>query len=97
MKAMEGSPFNIFSWIPRGNVDQLEIDFLCYKMESNNDPKNDLEFIKLVQDISSIYENYKTTTPDHWAYHSKEISAGKYPLELLPENVRPLAQKLYYN
>jgi hypothetical protein len=97
MKAMEGSPFAIFSWIPRGNVDSLEIDFLLYKMEKNVDPANDLEFIKLAPKISEVYENNYNTTPEHWVYHAKEISDGKYPIQFLPLHVQKLANQLYYS
>jgi len=97
MKATEGSPFAIFSWIPRGNVDALEIDFLLFKMETNTDTANDVEFIKLCPMILKAYENSRNTTPEHWVYHCQEIIEGKYPLNFLPEHVQDLARQLYYS
>ncbi len=36
-------------------------------------------------------------TGEEWYCHLREIAAGEYPLDKLPEHVRDLAEKLYYN
>jgi hypothetical protein len=97
MKLSEGVPYYAFSLMDRVKLDPLEIDFIVYKIIKNPIRENEIEFIRKAKSISAIYENHDIPDVDHWAYHSKEISAGKYPLELLPEHLRPLAQKLYYN
>jgi hypothetical protein len=36
-------------------------------------------------------------TGKEWYRHLREIAAGEYPLDQLPEHVRDLAEKLYYD
>jgi hypothetical protein len=97
MKLSEGVPYHAFSLMDRIQLDPLEIDFIVYKVIKDPIRENEIEFIKKAKSISVIHENHYIPEVDHWAYHSKEIANGKYPLELLPEHVRSLAQDLYYN
>lgn len=82
MRFFVGSPFKIFERVPSGNIDEIEMDVFLGRMEENQEKANDLEFIKLAPQISELYD--RSGRLDHWAYHSKEISEGTYPLELLP-------------
>ena len=84
----EGTPYSAFDLIRKIELDPLEIDFIAYKISKNPIPENEIEFIKLAKKISSIHSKLSIEKNDHWAYHSKEISDGTYPLELLPEHVR---------
>jgi hypothetical protein len=94
MSVFEGSPYGIFEKIERGITDEVEMVVLKNRMQRNLDPKNDREFIKKAKAIS-LFDD-RAVVIDHWAYHSKEISEGAYPLELLPEHIRDLAKNLYY-
>lgn len=55
------------------------------------------EYIRNLQYIYPIIEkNFHITEEMEWPYHAKSIYYGKYPLEKLPNHLRNLAQKLYY-
>ena len=97
MNITDGIPFFAFSLLDKMKLDPLEIDFLIEKIIKEPNEKNEIEFIKKAKKISEIYEENFVIEIDHWAYHSKEISEGKYPLELLPSHLRALAKKLFYS
>lgn len=55
------------------------------------------EYIRNLQYIYPIIEkNFHITEEMEWPYHAKSIFDGKYPLEKLPNHLRNLAKKLYY-
>lgn len=86
---------NILAKFPDSEGAEIWHAVYCLDQIDGQRPDLDKKYVKYLRRAAPL--TYEWPEPKgSWRWQAHEIIEGKYPLELLPEHVRKLAQKLYY-
>lgn len=86
----------VFNYAEQGELDGDTFDL--YRWEMIDDPNEDLDVYFM--EHAGIFAAYKYGSlyvwGNTWVDQFRDVVAGEYPLEQIPEHVRDLAKQLYY-
>lgn len=86
----------VFDYAEKGELDGDTFDL--YRWEMIEDPNEELDHYFM--EHIGIFAAYKYGSlyvwGDTWIDRFRDVVAGTYPLEQIPEHVRELAKELYY-